>query len=167
MSHATTLLRSRPRFFDHFISYAFYPLLLTMTLGLYFCALQEGWNLAEVFVWMASGRMLLLLAVEFLHPAKPEWKMSWGSFRRDLKYMAINGGIASLLKGGLTWLALDWSRWNTGIVSNTSIAIEFLAILLSFSSIGITDSAMKAPAALAHGFGKCIWRITYRTRCIY
>ena len=132
MSHSAAQTSSKLSFFEYFITYAFYPLLLATTLGLYLSALQNSWNLAEVFVWMAAGRMLLLLIVEFWHPAKPEWKMTWGSFRRDLKYMVINGGIASLLKVGLTWLALDWSRFNTGIVSNTSIAFEFLAILLVY-----------------------------------
>ena len=132
MLTSTARISSKLNFFDHLITYAFYPSLLATTLGLYFCALQNRWNLAEVFVWMAGGRMVLLLTVEFWHPAKSEWKMTWPSFRRDLKYMVVNGGIASFLKVGITWLALDWSRFNTGIVSNTSIAFEFLAILLVF-----------------------------------
>ena len=54
-----------------FVSRVFYPLLLAVTLALYFGALEHGWNLATVFAWMAGTRMLLLLVVEFLHPAKP------------------------------------------------------------------------------------------------
>ena len=115
-----------------FVSRVFYPLLLAVTPALYFGALEHGWNLATVFAWMAGTRMLLLLAVEFLYPAKPEWKMTWPSFRRDLKYMAVNGGIAGLLKLGLGWLALDMSRLNTGIVAGTSIFVEFVALLLVF-----------------------------------
>lgn len=115
-----------------FVSYLFYPLLLSITLCLYFGALAYGWNLATVFAWMAGLRILLLLAVEFLYPAKAEWKMTWASFRRDLKYMAVNGGVAALLKLGVGWLALDMSRLNTGIVANTSILMEFLAVVLLF-----------------------------------
>jgi sterol desaturase/sphingolipid hydroxylase (fatty acid hydroxylase superfamily) len=115
-----------------FVSRVFYPLLLAITLALYFGALEHGWNLATVFAWMAGTRMLVLLAVEYLYPAKPEWKMTWPSFRRDLKYMAVNGGIAGLVKLGLAWLALDMSRFNTGIVTGTSVFIEFVAVLLVF-----------------------------------
>ena len=115
-----------------FVTYLFYPLLLVSTLALYLGALKFHWDLATVFAWMAGARMVLLLAVEYLHPAKTEWKMSWTSFKRDLKYMAVNGGIAGLLKLGLGWLALDLSRLNTGIVANTSIAVEFLGLLLVF-----------------------------------
>lgn len=115
-----------------FVRYAFYPLLLASTLALYLGALRFHWDLATVFAWMAGARLALLLAVEYLHPARLEWKMSWASFKRDLKYMAVNGGMAGLLKLGLGWLALDLSRLNTGIVANTPIAVEFLGLLLVF-----------------------------------
>lgn len=118
-----------------FVTYLFYPLLLVSTLALYVGALRFHWDLATVFTWMAGARMVLLLAVEYLHPAKLEWKMSWTSFKRDLMYMAVNGGMAGLLKLGLGWLALDLSRFNTGIVANTSIATEFLGLLLVYEFV--------------------------------
>jgi sterol desaturase/sphingolipid hydroxylase (fatty acid hydroxylase superfamily) len=114
------------------VTYVLYPLLLAITLGLYYEALQHGWNLATVFAWMAGGRIVLMLAVEFWHPAKLEWKMTWPSFKRDLAYIAVNGGTAGLVKVALGWLALDMSQLNTGLVTNTSISVEFLAIVLVF-----------------------------------
>lgn len=47
-----------------------------------------------VFAWMAGGRLVVLLIVEYLYLAKPQWKMTWASFKRDLKYMVVNGGFA-------------------------------------------------------------------------
>jgi sterol desaturase/sphingolipid hydroxylase (fatty acid hydroxylase superfamily) len=117
---------------DAFVSFAFYPLLLAATLTLFAAAVTRGWNLATVFAWMAGGRFALLLAVEFLHPARPEWRMTWSSFWRDLKYMAVNGGTAAALKFGLGWLALDLSRFNTGLVTGMPAVVEFFAVLLTF-----------------------------------
>jgi sterol desaturase/sphingolipid hydroxylase (fatty acid hydroxylase superfamily) len=117
---------------DAFVSFAFYPLLLAATLTLFAAAVTRGWNLATVFAWMAGARFALLLAVEFLHPARPEWRMTWSSFWRDLKYMAVNGGTAAALKFGLGWLALDLSRFNTGLVTGMPAVVEFLAVLLTF-----------------------------------
>lgn len=119
----------RPNFF---VSHAFYPLLLAATLGLFMASLALQWDLAKVFMILAGVRFVLLLAVEFLHPARPEWKMTRSSFWRDLKYMAVNGGTAGLVKLALGWLALDLSRFNTGIVTGMPIAVEFLGLLLSF-----------------------------------
>lgn len=115
-----------------FVTYLLYPILLVITFALYLGALKFDWHLATVFAWMAGGRFVVLLIVEYLYPARPQWKMTWASFRRDLKYMAVNGGIASLLKLGVGWLALDLSYLNTGIVANTSIAMEFLGLVLVY-----------------------------------
>ena len=69
----------------NFVTYLLYPILLASTLALYLGALTFQWNLATVFAWMAGVRLVLLLVVEYLYPAKLEWKMSWTSFKRDLK----------------------------------------------------------------------------------
>ncbi|WP_395699417.1 sterol desaturase family protein [Aquabacterium sp.] len=118
-----------------FVTYAFYPLLLAATLGMFATSLALHWDLARVFMVLAAVRLVLLLTVERLHPARPAWKMTWPSFRRDLKYMAVNGGTAALLRYGLGWLALDLSRFNTGIVSGMPMAVEFLGVLLSFEFV--------------------------------
>ncbi len=127
-----SLAAARKGALDRFISYGFYPLLLGGTAALYFAAPAHGWNLATVFAWMAGVRMVVLLLVEFLHPAKPEWKMTRASFWRDLKYMAVNGGVTGLLKLALGVLAIDMSRWNTGIITNSSVLVEFIALCLVF-----------------------------------
>jgi sterol desaturase/sphingolipid hydroxylase (fatty acid hydroxylase superfamily) len=61
--------------------------------------------------------------------------MNWPNFRRDLKYMAVNGGTGALLKAGIAWLALDMSRLNTGLVSGMPAAVEFVVVLLGFELV--------------------------------
>jgi sterol desaturase/sphingolipid hydroxylase (fatty acid hydroxylase superfamily) len=117
---------------DTFVSYGFYPLLLGITVALYFAAPAHGWNLATAFAWMAGVRMVVLLAVEFLHPARPQWKMTRASFWRDLKYMALNGGTAGVLKLGIGVLAIDMSRWNTGIITPMPVVAELIILCLVF-----------------------------------
>ena len=126
-----SLPHPRPRL-DAFVSRAFYPLLLAATLLLFAASVAHRWNLATVFAWMAGGRFVLMLAVEFLHPARPEWKMTRASFVRDLKYIAVNGGLSAVLKFGGGWLAIDASRFNTGLVSGLPAPVEFVVVLLVF-----------------------------------
>ncbi|MFG6485842.1 sterol desaturase family protein [Roseateles sp. BYS78W] len=129
MSIISRVLRPAATFF---VSYALYPLLLAATLGLYAASRVWHWDLARVFMGLAGTRLALMLAVETLHPARPEWRMTWPSFKRDLKYMAINGGTTGLVKIAIGWAALDLSRFNTGIVTGLPVAVEFLALLLGF-----------------------------------
>lgn len=117
---------------DTFVSYGFYPLVLGITVALYFAAPLHGWNLATVFAWLAGVRMVVLLAVERLHPAKPEWMMTRASFWRDLKYMGVNGGTTGLLKLGLGALAIDMSRWNTGVITNMPVVAELVVLCVVF-----------------------------------
>jgi sterol desaturase/sphingolipid hydroxylase (fatty acid hydroxylase superfamily) len=140
-----------------FVTYLFYPLLLAVTLALFFGAQVHGWRLATVFAWMAGGRMVLLLAVEHRFPANRQWAMTWPSFRRDLKYMAVNGGVAGLLKWGTAWLALDLSGLNTGIVANTSPVVEFLAVLLTFEFFQYWYHRLSHEGT--GRFGAWLWRV--------
>ena len=120
---------------EKIIPYMLYPLLLVITLGLFIEAVAHDWSaekMARAFAWMAAGRIVLLLAIEYFFPAKPDWKMTWSSFKRDLKYMVMNGSVAALVKLTAVWLALDLSRFNTGIVANTSIWLEVIVVILVF-----------------------------------
>lgn len=117
---------------NRFISYVLYPLLLVATVGLFAASMTWQWDLARVFMILAVVRLALLLTIERLYPARRQWQMTWPSFKRDLKYMAVNGGTAGLLKLGIGWLALDLSRLNTGIVTGLPMAVEFVALVLVF-----------------------------------
>lgn len=139
------------------ITYALYPLLLAVTVGLFLLAGAHAWNMAIVFAWMAGGRIVVLLAIEYYFPAKLEWKMSWPSFQRDLKYMVMNGSVAGLLKILAVWLALDISRFNTGVVANTSIWQEVLSLILVFEFLQYWYHRLCHEGA--GRFGAWLWKV--------
>jgi sterol desaturase/sphingolipid hydroxylase (fatty acid hydroxylase superfamily) len=114
------------------IRFGLYPMLLAAVLLLYLFSKAGDWPLAKVFLWMSFARFLLLLTLEFVFPAKREWGMSWRSFWRDLKYIAINGGAAAMLKVAVVAFAIDASQFNLGLLAGMPIWIELIAILLTF-----------------------------------
>jgi len=115
-----------------FITYFLYPILLFITIGLFVIALEYGWDLKIVFVWMAGFRFGILLLVEFLFPLKKEWKMTKKSFVRDLKWTVSGIFITGITKVGLPLLAIDLSASNDGILQNTSIFTGALITLLVY-----------------------------------
>jgi sterol desaturase/sphingolipid hydroxylase (fatty acid hydroxylase superfamily) len=114
------------------VRYGLYPTLVVTIISLYVLSKANDWPLAKVFLWMSLERFGLLLALEFAFPARTRWRMTWRSFVRDLKYMALNGGAAALLKIGVVAVAIDASQFNLGLLTGMSVWIEVLAILLTF-----------------------------------
>jgi sterol desaturase/sphingolipid hydroxylase (fatty acid hydroxylase superfamily) len=122
----------RPGLAGRFVSYGLYPLLLAATAGLYALSRSRGWDLARVFMGLAGVRLLLLLTVEAGFPARPEWRMNWSNFRRDLKYMAVNGATGALTKLLPAGLAIELSRWNTGLFAGLPMPLELIGLVLVF-----------------------------------
>lgn len=114
------------------ITYLLYPILLISIFVLFYVSKSFGWELKKTFAIMAGIRFLILFTMEFLFPAKEEWKMTWKSFFRDLKYMIASGLIFGLISLVTVWLALDLSKFNTGIFNNTSIWTELVLLILTY-----------------------------------
>lgn len=66
--------------------------------------------------------------------------MTWSSFRRDLKYMVVNGGAAGLLKVVFAWLAIDLElmEYGPGFGYAYLGRVAVLVLVYEFSSIGTT-----------------------------
>ena len=140
-------LPDRPRrLLEAFARHWLYPLLLAAVLGLAAGSRAAGWNLATVFAWMAGVRMALLLAAEFLVPARPEWRMTWRSFWRDLKYMAANGGFSYVLRFGVAWLARLSRQQSVTLGIETAIQNGTLAMVIGSSVL--QNDAYALPGAL-------------------
>lgn len=117
------------------ISYFLYPILLITIFILFFFSQRYEWELKKAFLVMAVIRFLVLLILEFIFPAKKEWKMTWMSFFRDLKYMTAAGLIMGIISIVNVWLAIDLSQFNKGIISNTSIWVELILVILVYEFV--------------------------------
>ncbi|MEM6801202.1 MAG: sterol desaturase family protein, partial [Bacteroidota bacterium] len=115
-----------------FITYAFYPILLGIHIIVAYLAITQNWDLGTTFSWIAGPRLLSLAILEFTFPMKKEWKMSWASFFRDLKYVGagilVFQGLDFLLSIFMIWLAKE----NTGLLQDSSIWGGFILTALVF-----------------------------------
>lgn len=150
------------------ISYFLYPFLLFATVVLFIATLHFDWNMVLVFAWMGGIRFVILLTVEFLFPCKQEWKMTRQSFVRDLKWMAVGAAVFGGFKLVLGMLAIDLSKLNTGLISNTSIFTEVLvtALAYEFFQYGYHRLSHEGKGK----FGTWLWRVHvahhHRIKCI-
>lgn len=114
------------------ITYYLYPLLLFLAIGSFFAAIRLDWDLKIVLTGMAGTRFVVLLVVEFVYPLKTEWKMTKRSFWRDIRYMAIGGGLIGVIQLGLQLLALDLSSHTSGLLSNMPILVGTVVSMVVF-----------------------------------
>lgn len=114
------------------ISYILYPFLLFSVFASFYAADYFKWDLAITFIWMAGIRFPLLLAIEFVYPCRNKWKMTWESFRRDLKWIATGVTAFGLIKLGMVVLAIDFSRYNTGLIAELPLLLEVIICLLVY-----------------------------------
>jgi sterol desaturase/sphingolipid hydroxylase (fatty acid hydroxylase superfamily) len=117
---------------SRFVRYWFYPLLLVVTLAAAILTLRSGGNLQRAFAWFAFGRLVLLFAVEWLHPFRREWRMTWRSFLRDLKYAVLLGGGGFLVKFAAGWLAIGVADNSHGTFSQWPVIVQLLVLALTY-----------------------------------
>jgi sterol desaturase/sphingolipid hydroxylase (fatty acid hydroxylase superfamily) len=115
-----------------FIQYWFYPLLLVATLAAAIVTLRAGGDLQTAFAWFLVARLALLFLVEWRLPFRQEWRMTWRSFRRDLKYVAVLGGGGLLVKFVAGWLAIGVADNSHGALSGWPVAAQVLAVVLTY-----------------------------------
>ncbi len=115
-----------------FITYFLYPILLSSIFILYLMSEHFDWDLVYVFGLMGAVRFALLLATEFLHPLRKEWKMTGRSFLRDLKWIAVSATIFGLVKLLMIMLTIDIAKDNTGMLSGYSVFTGLIVSLLIY-----------------------------------
>ncbi len=77
-------------------------------------------------------RFTLLFVTEFLLPAKDEWKMTWRSFWRDIKYGLIVMAVSRLMRFFIVLLALDLAPINqSGLLFNSNLFVGFILTALT------------------------------------
>lgn len=102
-----------------------WPILFAFNIVLDLYAITQGWNYPSVLTALTITNLAILVTLEFLFPVRPEWKMTWRSFFRDLKYIVTGGatiaGVDALL--GLVSIQL-----NTGHVGPTTYWPLYLSV---------------------------------------
>lgn len=78
---------------EFFVARTVYPLFFFGGIGVALLAIRQGWDLGMTTGAIVGTTALTLIVLEAIFPAKREWRMTFRSFLRDLKYIAA--GIAT------------------------------------------------------------------------
>lgn len=117
------------------ITYGIYPFLLTVHIITCSLAIYNEWDFKTVSLYVSIPQSILLLAIEFLFPAKSEWKMTWKSFFRDLKFFASGGSTIFLTNTAIGYVAIYLSEKNKGIFTGLPFVLGFIMTLLLYELV--------------------------------
>jgi sterol desaturase/sphingolipid hydroxylase (fatty acid hydroxylase superfamily) len=113
------------------ISYGLYPFLLIIGLGACILSIYFDWNPANMFTFLAAGRFTILLVVEYIYPINKNWKMTWKSFFRDLKYAFVVGVISFGIKYLIGLYAIKNAVYHS-VLSDLPVILSAIIALLCY-----------------------------------
>ena len=95
------------------VTWLTWPMLFILNIGIALHAISQRGNYSSILATLLITNVVALVTLEFLFPIKRQWKMTWKSFRRDLKYIAAGGATFAAVDG---IFGLASIRLNTGHV---------------------------------------------------
>lgn len=112
------------------------PLLLAWVGGCVAWGLHHPEDLAVVLAVKAGVLVSLLLVLEQLVPYERRWGMTWRHlWRRDLVFIALNGGTLALLGWGLAALSIEVAARSQGVAASWPLAVQVGVGLLAFEAL--------------------------------
>lgn len=144
-------------FLSQAVRYGAYPMTLLVALFVIVETIGHGWNYGTVSAFFLGSLVVLLMALEMFFPMKGIWKMTWGSFRRDLKYLASASITTMGIRYGGLLLALYASVGASGPLSGRPFFESFVVALLVFEFFQYWHHRLSHE--MGGAFGGFLWRI--------
>lgn len=143
-------------FLQKTVTYGLYPFLLVTQLSIFSLAIIFEWDLKKIFAIVSPIQFISLLIIEFIFPIKNEWKMTWHSFFRDLKYMITSGLTSYGLRFLLGYFAIAASQQNSGFLRQFPF-VNAVFVLITFEFIQYWFHRLSHNAG--GSVGNFLWRL--------
>jgi sterol desaturase/sphingolipid hydroxylase (fatty acid hydroxylase superfamily) len=138
------------------VTWLTWPILFTLNVGFVSRAIAYHENYSAVLTTLLITDVLALVTLEFLFPVRREWKMTWRSFLRDLKYIAA-GGVSFAAIDGLFGLAsIRLNAGHVGPITHWPLYLSIPAALLAIEFLNYWQHRWSHE--LSGSLGSFLWR---------
>jgi len=137
--------------------YGAYPFALFVAAFVIVEAVGHGWDYGTVSGYFLGGLVVSLIAMEMAFPMKRDWKMTWASFLRDLKYITLGATTTMVVRYGGILLALYASIGASGPLSGRPFFESFVIALLVFEFFQYWHHRLSHE--MGGAFGGFLWRV--------
>lgn len=139
------------------ITYFFYPAIALLSATFAYLSLTGGHDLQRAYTVFAGVRFAIFLLVEWRWPARADWKMTWSSFRRDLKYIIAGGAVSQAAKFATGWLAIGVAGSVHTPISDLPTLVQLLIAMLGYELVQYWLHRLSHEARGT--VGRWLWRI--------
>jgi sterol desaturase/sphingolipid hydroxylase (fatty acid hydroxylase superfamily) len=138
------------------VTWLTWPILFALNIGFALIAIAQRSDYSKVLTSLLLTNVIVLVTLEFVFPLRRQWKMTWRSFFRDLKYIlagvATLAGIDSLF--GLISIRLN--SGHDGPITNWPLYFSVPAALLVVEFLNYWQHRWSHE--LKGGLGNFLWR---------
>lgn len=134
-----------------------YPLFFFGGIGVALLAIRQGWNLGMTTGAIVGTTALTLIVLEAIFPAKLEWRMTFRSFLRDLKYIAAGIATGALMSYVGAALAIFVAGSGHGAAARLPLYVAVPLAILVFDFVQYWVHRWMHETAWP--FGGFLWRV--------
>jgi sterol desaturase/sphingolipid hydroxylase (fatty acid hydroxylase superfamily) len=138
------------------ITWLTWPVLFALNIAVPLRAIANHANYSTTLTGLLVTDVLTLVAMEFLLPVRREWKMTWRSFGRDLKYIVAGGASFAVIDGLFGLVSIRLNTGHTGPITNWPLYLSAPVALLVIELLNYWQHRWSHE--LEGLLGKFLWR---------
>ncbi len=122
----------KPRKIPLYLAWLVSPALLIGAVTALLLAERIGWSYGAAIGTVTVFTAIILVILEWRYPLDERWKMTWPSFRRDLKYFATTGLTIAATSSLFALVGIKLASDHQGVASNWPLILAVPAGLFVF-----------------------------------
>src|SRR5439155_2443330 len=113
--------------------------------------------------------LVVLVTLESLFPVQRQWKMTWRSFRRDLKYIVAGGATFAVIDGVFGLASIRLNTGHVGPITNRPLYLSVPVALLVVEFLNYWQHrwSHELSGALGVSCGGAMQRIISPSKCTF
>ena len=138
------------------VTWLTWPILFALDIGLAVRSIMQHGNYSSVLTTLLIMDVAVLVTLEFLFPVRREWKMTWRSFVRDLKYIAAGSTTFAAIDGIFGLASIRLNAGHSGPITDWPLYLSVPTALLVVELLNYWQHRWSHEGS--GGFGTFLWR---------
>src|SRR2546426_5362544 len=151
------------------VTWLTWPILFAFNLCLALRAITYRGNYSTTLTTVLITDVVVLVTLEFLFPVRLEWKMTWRSFFRDLKYIVAGGASFAAIDGLFGLASIRLNAGHVGPITSWPLHLSVPAALLAVEFLNYWQHRWSHELSGSFGIscGRVMPLIIFLSKCTY